>query len=389
LFLMESLLFGMNYLQVQKVSAPPEVAKHYDDLQMFYQQKLYFQLSSKLLELSMNEHFQKEERLLKLYDNFASKLENRGKAVDYVRFCVAASRQHQDPQAALDFLAKLHASLEEDEHDAKLLLNMEVVLSKVHMGRADECKDALEEARSHLESRMGVSEAAVNAAIYRAAATYYKVKGPAAQFFQNSLLYLAYAPLESIPIPEQISMAVDVGLAALVGNNIYNFGELLQHPILQVLKGTQYEWLADLLAAFNSGNIKLYQTIAEEKGISQEVLVRNAPFLNQKIRVMALMEMVFRRASDDRTFTFEEMKQTCQLPINEVEFLIMKAFSLQVVKGVIDQVEQTVRIKYVQPRVLDKDQIANMRDRLLQWSKEVDNVSLYVEQNASELVHKI
>jgi len=259
----------MDYLDTQKVSTPLDAAHQYEELQFFYQEKLHYQLTSKLLELTTNEYFQKQERLLKLYDNFVSKIEQRGKAVDYVRFCVAASRQHQDPQAALDFLAKLLASLDEDEKDAKLLLNMEIVLLKVRIGRADECKDTLEEARSHLEARIGVAEAAVNAAVYRAAATYYKVKGPAAQFFQNSLLYLAYTPLESIPIPDQISMAVDVGLAALVGNNIYNFGELLQHPILQVLKGTQHEWLADLLAAFNSGNIKLYQTIAEANGISQ------------------------------------------------------------------------------------------------------------------------
>ncbi len=66
----------------------------------------------------------------------------------------------------------------------------------------------------------------------------------------------------------------------------------------------------------------------------------------------------------------------------------MKAFSLQVVRGIIDQVEQNVRIKWVQPRVLDKQQIGSMRDRMLNWSKDAHQASIYLENNAPELIHR-
>ncbi len=54
------------------------------------------------------------------------------------------------------------------------------------------------------------------------------MKGVAAQFFQNSLLYLAYTPMASVAVQDQIRLAADIGLAALLGTTVYNFGELVR-----------------------------------------------------------------------------------------------------------------------------------------------------------------
>ena len=43
--------------------------------------------------------------------------------------------------------------------------------------------------------------------------------------------------------------------------------------------------------------------------------------------------------------------------LQKVELLVMKALSLKLVKGTIDQVEQFVQMNWVQPRVLDKEQV--------------------------------
>ena len=47
------------------------------------------------------------------------------------------------------------------------------------------------------------------------------------EFYRNSLLYLVYTPLEQIPVADQVSLAFDMGLAALVATDIHNFGELV------------------------------------------------------------------------------------------------------------------------------------------------------------------
>ena len=52
-----------------------------------------------------------------------------------------------------------------------------------------------------------------------------------------------------------MSRSHDLAIAALLGDSIYNFGELLMHPILASLKSTAHGWLYDLLFALNAGDI--------------------------------------------------------------------------------------------------------------------------------------
>jgi len=71
---------------------------------------------------------------------------------------------------------------------------------------------------------------------------------------------------------------------------------------------------------------------------------------------------------------------------DHVEFMLMKAFSLRVVKGAIDEVEKSVQIKWVQPRVLDRSQIAKIRDRLRAWSATVHETANHLQKTAPALL---
>ena len=42
-------------------------------------------------------------------------------------------------------------------------------------------------------------------------------------------------------------LAVDISLAALLGEHVYSFGQLLQHPLVKVLDESEYAWLHELL----------------------------------------------------------------------------------------------------------------------------------------------
>mgnify|MGYP004229651129 CR=1 FL=1 len=47
-----------------------------------------------------------------------------------------------------------------------------------------------------------------------------------------------------MPREEAVTISFDLGIAALVGENLYNFGELLEHPVISVLQETEFGWLA-------------------------------------------------------------------------------------------------------------------------------------------------
>jgi len=202
-------------------------------------------------------------------------------------------------------------------------------------------------------------------------------------------LYLSYTPLESLPDQEKRDFAYNLGVAALAGEDTYNFGDLLAHPIVESLHGTSKEWLAHLLRAFNQGDITAYEGIIGRYGsdLEQEpLLASKTDLLKEKICIMCLMETVFDRQSVDRHLPFRVIAESTKLPGGmDLEVLVMKALSLKLIKGYIDQVDQQVVVTWVQPRVLGLEQIAKMRDRLDEWTKRVHGSLVFMEQGTPDL----
>lgn len=57
----------------------------------------------------------------------------------------------------------------------------------------------------------------------------------------------------------------------------------------------------------------------------------------------------------------------------------MKALSLGLLRGSIDQVAEIARINWVQPKVLDSGQIDGMRVRLREWDSSVNQLGNWIE----------
>jgi len=112
---------------------------------------------------------------------------------------------------------------------------------------------------------------------------------------------------------------------------------------------------------------------------SDELLNDNSDSLRQKIYLAALTEAVFRRPPHDRTMTFATISQETKVQPQEIEHLVMKALSLGLLRGTIDQVGQIAHITWVQPKVLDMKQIESMRHRLLEWDSNVNQLGNWIE----------
>lgn len=284
----------------------------------------------------------------------------------------------KDDQERFDFLTTLADSVNKPgSQDAFVYAKTAVASVELQLNKFDEARKDLDTCEQILDTFDSV-ENVVHASFYRVSANYYQAKHDFAPYYRTTLLYLACIDLDSLTLEERQRLAYDLSIAALVSDSIYNFGELLLHPILDSLKDTPHSWLRDLLIAFNRGDLKAYDVLAAHMG-KNDLLKEHQMFLYQKISLSALTETVFRRPPHDRAMTFQYISEETKVQPNEIEHLIMKALSLGLLRGTIDQVAEIARISWVQPKVLDKGQIEGMRERLKEWDEGVNKLGNWIE----------
>jgi len=306
-----------------------------------------------------------------------------------VQYISRASQQCKDPKESLDFLVSNTEFLKEKNiKDAYCLSIMEAAHYKLIINDIEGCKAAMEESEKILDD-LPETEPVINASFYRVSANYYKVKADYPQYYKNALLFLSSINIDDLSNEEKVERAYELSLSALLGEGLYNFGELLMHPILESLVGTPYEWLKNLLYAYNSGNIDAFNSISNSgEFLKESLLVNNLDFLRRKLCLMSLMEHVFQRTKEERgRISFSDIASETKVAEDEVEHLIMKAFSLGILKGKIDQVDKIVMVSWVQPRVLDLEQINSLKNKLDDWIEKVSKQSISLENEDS--VNKI
>uniref|UniRef100_A0A914RW62 26S proteasome non-ATPase regulatory subunit 13 n=1 Tax=Parascaris equorum TaxID=6256 RepID=A0A914RW62_PAREQ len=159
---------------------------------------------------------------------------------------------------------------------------------------------------------------------FQVSAVYLKEIGNYAGYYREALRYLGCEDQSKLSQSEKQMQAVLLGFAALLGENIYNFGELI----------------------------------------------------------------ALARPSKERYITFNEIAKRAQIDKSKVEFLVMKALSKGLVQGSIDQVNQLINITWVQPRVLSPQQILAMSERIGTWGKDVDSMETIVKDNARDILTK-
>lgn len=278
--------------------------------------------------------------------------------------------------------------------EATFLLTMEVLRIRLAQARSTTdpeeaetrfhtCKVFLRLAKNMLSALQG-ADSLVHASYYSNAAAFHKAKGPAPDFYQNVLMFLAYTPTASLSLEESVEHARDVSLAALVGEDTMNFGEVLALPIVASLKGTELEWLLLLMQSLNVGDVDGFNTcVGKFEAEIRKVIPLET--LKQKISLAALMALVFSCPSDKRCVTFAQIQERTQLSLCKIEQLVMRAFSLGLIKGQMDQVDQTVNVTWLKPRVLDAAAIVTLQTRFKDWGERIQDASKFVEESAVEL----
>ncbi|KAI8530653.1 hypothetical protein RHMOL_Rhmol11G0076400 [Rhododendron molle] len=224
---------ALQYLETLR-NAHPGLDDWFNSLADLYQKKLWHQLTLKLEQFVSLSAFQAGDSLIQLYHNFIADFETKINLLKLAHFAVIVSRQYPEKEAAISFLEgvieKLRATREMRIEEPILYIKMQIAIFNVEKGDQKECKKLLEDGKTTLDSMTDI-DPSVYASYYWVSSQYHKSRQEFAEFYKSALLYLAYTSVESISESFKLDLAFDLSLAALLGENIYNFGELLAHPI--------------------------------------------------------------------------------------------------------------------------------------------------------------
>ncbi|XP_022660301.1 26S proteasome non-ATPase regulatory subunit 13-like [Varroa jacobsoni] len=370
------------FLTKQQSSSPPDVALRWAKLEELYNKRLWHQLTVELLSFIRDPYMQNNGGLIELYANFIQDFESKLNLLSLVEIISAVVEQMVDHDECMTCLQKTKERVKPNPK-AVILCNILIGKKLKDKGDLEAVKKVIEETDQQVEALGGVTE--VHARFYQLTSEFYKTTADYANYYLHALRYLGCTDVEAIPLEERREKCFTLALAALLGDNIYNFGELLCHPIVASLEGTPRAWVIELLRAFNHGDLAKYNALRPQ-WTTQMDLQANELTLKRKMCLLCLMEMTLDKATNQRVLTFQEVATRTTLPVIEVEVLMMKALSLGLVKGTIDQVDEKITMTWVQPRVMDKAQIATMKQRLDRWCQDVAQMEMLLEDRAYDIL---
>lgn len=396
------------YTKYYPQDSSEEIQTLFQSISTSYQNKLWYQLTLQLQKLiQVNPELASD-----LYSQFIlTSTIDKLSPLDIIDFLLA-TQKHEDFNSNLtdlkllldQFQAKIDSTKENEPkrniinyNYAILVINLEIAKNQFYLNNLIEGKDILNKFESTYISNNnnnnnsnGVDEAPLYIInkFYQVDAVYFELKNDFNSFYTTTLLYLSTLPNENQVLPEDDSqLPLKMCIAAIKGDRIFNFGELLQHPILKNYLSNppndKLKYVVDILHTLSQGDFNKFNqltntSVSKENGLDLDT--ETLLFLKQKICIMTLIELIF--IENLRILSFTQIAEATRLTdnIGDVEHLVMKAISLGLLRGSIDQVNQLVTITWVQPRIINLDQVAKMNQKLIHWDEDVKQLAQRMDQ---------
>lgn len=378
----------MDFVEVQ-MQRYPELCASYEEMGTLFSRKLWHELTDVLENFLKDNSNKREDNFYELYTEFISKFENRLSPIRFAYLVGLIGASFEDAAREVPFYSSILTSAKTKlSREAAICVSMDIVAANVRLGKKDAALNMLTENWEKL-SGAAASESMVYSKYYFAAASYRKVFGPPLDFYRAVLMFLAYTPLEKIPPEVQYTLATDFCLAAVTSEEIFNFGEVVSAPVLQAIRGTPNQWLFELVHALNDGNMAAFDDIATRRHSAEfnahPSLVSGVEVIRQKVTLLSVMNLAFKRHPHDRCIAFADIAAAASIPLDRVEWVLMRALALNLIKGTMDEIAQTIQVTWVMPRVLNKEHIALVAGQLEGWMARVKSTLTTVEDQAAEL----
>lgn len=145
---------------------------------------------------------------------------------------------------------------------------------------------------------------------------------------------------------------------------------------MKSLEDGDAEWVLDVVKAYIAANVSAYNDVMSKYAakIKENNVLQSARtgILNEKIKLLSLVRLAFDKASFERIISFEEIESVTQCDVDAVEYLIMKAMSLDLIKGIVDEIDRNVQVTWVKPAILDIDQMKALNEKVKSWISKIE-----------------
>ena len=367
---------------------PADLVHYPQDMKRLYDGKLWHELSRLLIQFA-NEPVARVT-LPWLFASFIGDLFLNLSPEAYCHVAIAAASVYGSSNDAIsilqDTLTRFRNTKQTGNVKAVIVLTGCALADQLLPADIKAARDILQkECKPIIDNMMGLDNK-VHKAYYRSLVNLAKAKGDFEGFYDAAMSVLSF-----IDADEQLSAdwCHDLIVSALLSRKVYSFAKLLnyQSVILEPLGKQGYNWLWDLIEAFNCGDVEKAGILLAKN--QHAVLLQHGKHLQEKLSLMALAVSVFEFVAlrGNRDIPLDELAGKLNFKnAGEAERLLLKAFAYDILSGKIDGLNNRVHISNVQPRHLSMDQIAELQTSFEAWRDQIDQMIVYVRENAPATV---
>ena len=366
----------------------PGLKSIFDDIDSNLNQKLWYQLSENLISLSQKPELQQSKDLIELYNGLVFFIEPTLNPMKYLVFVQNMLNNYKDNmQEALLFVENIEKTHKSFKGEEKIFIKIIKGFCYYALDKMYELEDIVKNTEQDFSGNIEI-DSSLYAQYYKLSALYYEKKQDYDNFYNNAFQYLAYET--KISSEDKLSLCYKMCSAMLIGEKLYNFAELIEKDFFKLMHGTKYEWISNLILSFNSAKVDQFLTMMEQnkKDIMENPILKDKiDFLPIKIRIAALLDLIFQKNKNERTLSFDEICKVCKKEEDKIEYISMKSLSLGLIKGYIDQVDKKLIVNWIQPKYLDKEKIVLMQDRFTAWIDKAQKVLGDLQENGAALLN--
>jgi len=366
----------------------PVLKSLFDEIDSNLNQHLWYQLSENIIILSQNPELQQGKDLIEFYNGVVFFIEPTLNPMKYLQYVQNMLHNYKDNMSeALTFMENIENKHKDFKGEEKIFVKIIKGFCYFDLNKMFELEEIVKSTEVDFSGKFEI-EPSLYAQYYKLSTLFYEKKKDYDNFYSNAFQYLAYET--KISDEEKLDLCYKMCSAMLIGEKLYNFEELIEKDFFKLMKGSKYDWISNLILSFNSAKVDQFLSMVDQnkKNIEEnEILKGKSDLLPIKIRIAALLELIFQKNKSERVISFDEICKVCMTEEDKIEYISMKALSHGLIKGYIDQADRKLFVNWVQPKYLGKEKIGILKDRMNAWIEKAQKVLGDLQENGAGLLN--